>query len=154
MGMSPYIVQLRSKVGTDLLVLPSVTVLIRNDRNEVLLARHRGFEKWGTIGGMVEPEEHPATAAVREVEEETGWQVTVTGPIRTVGGPQYSMTYPNGDRVTYVSSVYEGRIVGGAERLEAAELLAVGWFDVDRLDEVDLDPFATGLFRELEMLAD
>jgi hypothetical protein len=30
-----------------------------------------------------------------------------------LGGPDYEVTYPNGDRVAYVTAVYEARIVDG-----------------------------------------
>jgi hypothetical protein len=31
-----------------------------------------------------------------------------------LGGPEYEVSYPNGDRAAYVTAVYEGRIVSGS----------------------------------------
>ncbi|MBB6173818.1 8-oxo-dGTP pyrophosphatase MutT (NUDIX family) [Nocardiopsis mwathae] len=62
---------------------PGAGAVVMNDRDEVLLEwRHRFIpDTWGyeiPIGG-VHPGEHPAAAAAREVEEETGWR---PGPLR------------------------------------------------------------------------
>jgi ADP-ribose pyrophosphatase YjhB (NUDIX family) len=141
-------------VGQEQLLLPSCTVLARNDRDEILLARHLGVERWGTIGGMVEPEEHPRDAAVREFREETGYEITLTSLLAVVGGPDHTVTYPNGDQVSYVSSIFGAEITGGSEAVDEAELTAIKWFSEDDLAAVDLDRFATGVFRELGMLVD
>ena len=152
MAISPYVVWLRSKIGNEQLLLPSVTVLARNERNEILLARHLGLEQWGTIGGMVEPEEHPRDAAVREFREETGYEITITSLLAAVGGPDHVVTYPNGDQASYVSTVFGAEISGGSESIDADELTAVGWFTEQDLATTNLDRFATGVFRELDML--
>ena len=46
--------------------------------NRVLLRRHRKFDSiWLSVGGHIEPDEDPVTAAVREVKEEVGLDVTL-----------------------------------------------------------------------------
>jgi len=55
-----------------------VLTLVVNDAGEVLMLwRHRfATDEWGweLPGGILEPGEDPTVAAVREVEEETGWR--------------------------------------------------------------------------------
>ncbi|MEL6985079.1 MAG: NUDIX domain-containing protein [Actinomycetota bacterium] len=154
MTMSPFLAALRAEVGHRLLLLPSVTVLVDDpdDRGRTLLVRHTGNGRWGMIGGMVEPEEHPTVAAVRETEEETGLQVEIVDLVTVTGGPGYTVTYPNGDRTSYVSSVYRARIIGGEGRPDGVEVDGLEWFDRDQLRRLALGPFATTLLTELEYL--
>ncbi len=153
MAISPHVVQLRSKIGSELLLLPSVTVLIRNDRDQILLVRHIGFDRWGTLGGMVEPKEHPRDAAAREAKEETGLDIEITSLLTAVGGPDYEVTYPNGDRVSYVSTVYGAELIGGVAAIDVEELTDMRWFDSAELQTLALDRFAQSLFQELGMIA-
>ena len=65
--------------------LPGAGAVVLNEQREVLvLWRHRFItDTWAyeiPMGG-IDPGEDPATAAAREVEEETGW---VPGPLRGV----------------------------------------------------------------------
>jgi len=73
--MSPYIQDLRAKIGTTVLEIPTVSIVTLDERNRVLLVRHIEGNNWTTPGGMIEPYETPADAAVREMWEETGLYV-------------------------------------------------------------------------------
>ena len=67
MPMSGYMQQLRGKVGHDLLMLPSAAVAIHDEQMRLLLCLHRDRKIWVAPGGLIEPGEQPADAAVREV---------------------------------------------------------------------------------------
>ena len=111
--MSPFIRRLRELIGNELLVLPSAAVLPRDDRGRVLLVRLIDSGLWATIGGAIEPDESPQEAALREAEEEAGVRLKL-GPILDVlGGPEYRLTYPNGDQASYVVTVFDATIIGG-----------------------------------------
>ncbi|MFA5884675.1 MAG: NUDIX domain-containing protein [Acidimicrobiia bacterium] len=121
MPISPYVVDLRARIGRRLLLLPSVTVLPHDDDGRVLLVRSVGSGMWDTIGGMVEPDEHPADAAVREASEEAGVDVDLVGIVAVLGGPQFRLTYPNGDEAAYVVTVFDAVVVGGEPRHDDVE---------------------------------
>lgn len=70
--ISPYLKSLRERVGNDLLLLPAVSAVIRNDFGHVLRARPHGSDEWALIGGGLEPREEPASALLREIREELG----------------------------------------------------------------------------------
>ena len=152
MAISPYVEQVRALIGHQLLLLPSVTVLPVDDAGRLLLVRHAHGGLWGVVGGGVDVDEHPAGAAVRETREETGYDVEITALVGNVGGPDYRVRYPNGDEAAYVSAVYAARVIGGVARPDGDETTEVAWFDRDGLAELELNPLARALLRELGWL--
>ncbi len=117
-----------------------------------MLVRQADTGRWATIGGSVEVDEDPAVAAVREAAEEAGVKVRLTRMLTAVGGPEFRITYPNGDQTAYVSIVYEAEVVGGSPRPDYDETVDVGWFEPDGLAEVDLGDFARHMFIRLGLL--
>jgi 8-oxo-dGTP diphosphatase len=126
MPTSDYIRSLRARIGTELLLLPGVTAVIR-DGERFLLGRHARSGLWSLIGGGVEPGEEPADAVVREVREETGARARVLGIVGAYGGEPLKVEYPNGDRVAYVTVAYHCALLDAPEP-DREELLEVGWF--------------------------
>jgi 8-oxo-dGTP pyrophosphatase MutT (NUDIX family) len=127
MSMSPYIRRLRGALGSELLVLPSVTGIVFDDRGRILLVRQAASGVWSAPGGSVDPDETPADAVVREVWEETG---LYTAPVRILGvygGPLCLVTYPNGDRSEYVMTVFECEVRGGVLRATSDETTDAGF---------------------------
>jgi 8-oxo-dGTP pyrophosphatase MutT (NUDIX family) len=131
MGMPPFLRDLRRRIGHDLLLLPAVNVRVLDDRGRLLLAHHRDRGLWVLPGGIIEPSESPADAAVRETWEETGYVVELTGLFGLFGGPNTVATYSNGDRAAYVSSVFRARTIGGALRAGADEISEVRFVSAD-----------------------
>jgi len=114
----------------------------------VLLVRHVGHEdRWGILGGAVEVGESPAAAAVREAREEIGADVDLVRLLDVLGGPDYEVVYPNGDRAAYVTAVYEARIIGGSPAPGDGELSEIGWFTRSELRGLGLSRFAAALLR-------
>jgi 8-oxo-dGTP pyrophosphatase MutT (NUDIX family) len=145
-GIAAHIARLRAAVGHELLLLPSVTVLPADQKGRVLLVRHAGHDDgWGFLGGAVEPGESPAAAAVREAREETGADIELTRLLDVLGGPDYEVTYPNGDRAAYVTAVYEARIISGTPAPADGELSELAWFSPDELRSLPLSRFASAL---------
>ena len=140
MPMSSYIRALRDKIGTMLLEVPTSSVLVFDERGRVLLVRHAEGNVWTTPGGMLEPGETPADCAVRETFEETGFAVDLVRVVGVFGGDPCTSEYANGDRVAWVSTVFEGRVVGGAMRPDGEETLEVRYFEPERLRDVPRRP--------------
>ena len=122
--MADYVRRLREVVGgEELLQIPSAAVALRDDEGRVLLARHSEGNVWVLPGGAVEPAETPADAAVREMFEETGLFVRLTGLVGVFGGPAFVVKYRNGHRTSYVMSLFEAEVAGGCMRADSTELL-------------------------------
>lgn len=133
MAMSPHVRRLRAALGSELLVLPSVTGIVYDERDRILLVCQRESGVWTAPGGAVDPEEIPADAVVREVWEETG---LYTKPVRLLGvygGPQCLVTYPNGDRTIYVMTAFECAVIGGALTGRSDETTDAKFVAVDEL---------------------
>ena len=114
MAISPYVANLRRHVGSSLLLLPSVMGVIYDDQSRVLLVRQTADGLWSTPGGVLEPDETPANAVVREVQEETGLDVSIVRLLGVFGGPGFVVQYPNGDRSQYLSAIFECAVHGGS----------------------------------------
>lgn len=154
MPVSPYIRRMRESIGRDLLLLPSVAVLPRDRDGRLLLVKQADTGRWATIGGSVEVDEDPAVAAVREAAEEAGVDVKLTRLLTAVGGPEFRITYPNGDQTAYVSIVYEAEVVGGSLRPDHDETVDVAWFDIDALTAIELGDFASQVLTRLNLSDD
>lgn len=153
MTASDYILEMRSKVGHVPLLLPSATVVVREpgDSGRVLMGLHQDHDLWLFPGGCIDPGERPADAGAREVFEETGLIVEITGLMGVFGGgPPHRVSYPNGDVVDYVTSLFEATVVGGelvADDLELGELRWVGWSEAQQLPVM---PWLKEVFETLE----
>jgi 8-oxo-dGTP pyrophosphatase MutT (NUDIX family) len=126
--ISDYLRGLRVKVGHALLLVPSVTAIIYDGQGRILLARHAEGGVWVAPGGSIEPNESPSDAVVRETWEETGFLVEPVRVLGVYGGPEFQVTYGNGDQVTYLMTVFECRTLGGQMRPDGVETLEVGYF--------------------------
>ena len=154
MGISPHVARLRAAIGHELLVLPCVTVLPVDERGRILLAWHTGHtDGWGTVGGAVDPGESPAAAAVREAREEIGVDIRLGRLLTVLGGPDYEITYPNGDRVAYVPAVYEAEITEGTPSPSDGELSEVAWFTPAELQALQLSRFTRAVLTATGHLA-
>lgn len=137
MTMSDYIKKTRAMVGHELLLLPSACVLLFDEIDRVLLMKHGDDGRWSFPGGMVEPGETPTDAAVREMWEETGLHVEVNGLLGIFGGGEtFNGTYPNGDKICIILSVFRGTIVGGDLKPDGIEAIQLQYFSQDEVKKL------------------
>ena len=134
MPIPDFVVQLRARVGTDLLWMPGVSAVVVHDDGRLLLGRRADNGLWAVVSGILEPGEQPALAAVREVLEETGIVAVVEGLASVRSDPE-TVLYGNGDRAQYLDLTFVCRAVGGEPWVADDESVAVGWFAPDALPE-------------------
>ena len=142
MPMSVYWNGVRGRVGHDLLLIPSVTAIIYDRQGRILLVRHVEGDVWVAPGGGMEPHESPADAVVREVWEETRLEVEPIRVIGVYGGTEFRVIYTNGDRVSYVMTVFECRTRGGALRPDGIETLELVFFAQHELARLNVPAWA------------
>lgn len=144
MATPEFIRELRATAGHQLLFLPGVSAVVFDDAGRVLLGRRADTGKWSVIGGIPEPGEQPAAAAVREVYEETAVECV---PERVVLVQALKpVEYPNSDRCQYMDITFRCRAVGGEACVNDDESLDVAWFSVDALP--DLHEFALSRIKQ------
>jgi ADP-ribose pyrophosphatase YjhB (NUDIX family) len=113
----------------------TVCAVVFDDRGRVLLHRRTDFNTWALPGGAIETGQTAEQATVREVQEETGYDVRVARLVGIYSTPaNTTITYPNGDVVSYVNLSFECAVVGGTPML-SDETSAVEWFDPAALPE-------------------
>jgi 8-oxo-dGTP pyrophosphatase MutT (NUDIX family) len=142
MPMSAYLRRLRSRVGHEFLLMPSVTALVFDSDGRVLMVRPSQRDIWVAPGGAVDPDEAPQDALVREVWEETGLVVEPRQLLGVFGGPEYRVSYTNGDEVGYVMAVYECRAAGGTLRADGDEIVEARYFSASELQSITLSRWA------------
>ena len=143
MAISPYVRKLREVVGHDLLQLPSVTGIVFDAHERMLLAHDVDTDLWVAPGGLIEPGERPAEAVVRELREELGVDVEPVALLGVFGGDGFVVEYRGGDRTSYVMAVFECAIVAGRPTPDGEEVRALRWVDRSELSALRLAPWAT-----------
>jgi len=111
---------------------------------KVLLIHHRNLNKWLPLGGHVELDEDPETAALREAKEESGLEVELLGerPPTTEPGTRALITprFMDIHRISatheHIGLIYWARPKHGTVTLSASEHYDIRWCsaaDLDRL---------------------
>ncbi len=147
--MSPYLRELRGLVGRRLLLLPAVCAALYDEEGRLLLVRHSDPPGlWALPGGAVEPGERPVDALVRELREELGVAVEPVALLGVHGGPEFELTYRNGDRAAYVIAIFECRSAGPL-RPDGDEALEAAYVDRERAQALELSPWLRTLLTVL-----
>jgi 8-oxo-dGTP pyrophosphatase MutT (NUDIX family) len=118
-------------------LVPAAAVAVTDDKNRVLLVRRRDNEKWTLPGGTLEYGESMMECALREVKEETGYEVEIDRLIGTYTDPGILVAYSDGEVRQEFTLVYHGRIVRG-EMMIDHESSEAGWFGIDEAVELPL----------------
>ncbi|TMK95192.1 MAG: NUDIX hydrolase [Actinobacteria bacterium] len=108
-------------------------VVVRDDPGgvEVALAARRtrkGDLAWGLPKGVIERGEQPEQTALREVQEETGLQAEIIGPL---GEISYWFVW-EGERIRKKVVFFLMRAVGGDTSLHDHEMEEIRWFPLER----------------------
>jgi 8-oxo-dGTP pyrophosphatase MutT (NUDIX family) len=138
-----FVLDLRQKVGRELLWLSTAMGAVLDEQGRVLLGRRADNGSWSLPGGIIDPAEQPADAAIREIFEETG--VVAIPEALTSVSVSPPVTYANGDRVQYLEYCFRCRAVGGQARVNDGELVEAGWHATDDLPA--LTAVTLGLLR-------
>ncbi len=101
-------------------------IVFDETRTRVLLVKREDFRVWALPGGGIEANETHGQAAVREMCEETGYEIAID---RLVGRYSHPQT-PRGGDLRYL---FEGHIVGGSVIRNGPETADVGFFPIDAL---------------------
>ncbi len=121
-------------------VVPSANVVVVNEDGCVLMIRRTDNGNWAVPGGGMDLGESIRDTAVREVKEEAGVDVEVTGVVGIYTNPKHVIEYTsNGEVRQEFSIVFTARLVGGELRT-SDESSEVRWVPPDELAGYQMDP--------------
>ncbi len=132
--------------------LVSNGAVIKEEEKELLLVRRKseGDEKlhgrWELPGGRIDFGENPEETAVREVNEETGYEVSNPELFRDVFS--YLLEYEK-KRIHVLITVYLCRLEGGEKDLSDQKISDIGWFTDEELKKIDTIPPAEDVAKNI-----
>ncbi len=108
-----YLWRVRQKVGTDALITAGVGIILLADDDHVWLGKRSAGGEWAYFGGSMELGQS-ATACMRaELQEETQLEADHYRMVGLQTDPAFmTYTYPNGDAVQIVNTLFEVRANG------------------------------------------
>lgn len=116
---------------------PCAGALVERDGRILLVRRARDPWKgrWDVSGGYCEPGEHPARTAMREVKEEVGLEIEITGYLGAWPDVYGLPGTAEAEKAT-LNIYYTARAVGGEEGTgDPTETLEIGWFASEDVPE-------------------
>ncbi|MBU0997309.1 MAG: NUDIX domain-containing protein [Firmicutes bacterium] len=132
--MESYIKSIRSMVGDTFIMLNATSVVIVNEKNQVLLQKRSDNHLWGLPGGLLELDESIEEAAIREVKEETNLDVRLTKFIGVFINP--CMTWRVTDKAKVFAFSFAAEVLSGELRVNDEESLEFRYFDYDDLPQI------------------
>ncbi|WP_080847854.1 NUDIX hydrolase [Cytobacillus gottheilii] len=128
-----YISELRKQIGSRPIISVGATILVINQKKEVLFQHRSDTLDWGLPGGSMELGETLEEVAQRELREETGLTANQLILMGVFSGPHYYFQYPNGDETYSVISLFHAQQVTGELAINDGESLELKYFGKDHL---------------------
>ena len=94
-------------------LVPSVTAIVSDQDGAILMVHKTDNDLWALPGGGMDVGESMADTVVREVKEETGIDVEVTGVVGIYSNPSHVMGYDDGEVRQQCSICFTTRLLGG-----------------------------------------
>lgn len=125
--------------------------------NKVLLCMHNTLKRWLPVGGVIEENELPEDALVREVKEETGLDVIVFPQAKMEGCDNYAKPVASpyriqldriNDELEYIDFVYFCMANNENFEIQQDELDDLRWFSREDLQHFELSPHVKFLCEE------
>ncbi len=125
---------LRRLTGPERIITIGAGAVIQNAAGQVLLTlRREGI--WGIPAGLMELGESISGTLVREAQEEMNAEIAVRELVGAFTGPDTFHTYPDGNQVQIVSTLFRADLLGDHLRPDGHEIRELRWFDPDALPE-------------------
>ena len=117
--------KMRKLLGHQTIIQCAASIIIINDKGELLLGKRTDNGYWGYSGGSIEIDEKVEDCARRELKEEMGLIADELEFFYINSGKECHYVYPNGDEVSNVEIIflchkYHGEIK--AQKEEMSEL--------------------------------
>jgi len=118
-------------------LVPAASAVVTDTEGRILLQRRRDNELWALPGGGMEAGESIAETAMREVLEETGYEVRPLYVIGVYSDPKHVFAYDDGE-VRQEFSVCIACEVTGGRLAVSEESYEVSWFTHSEIDQLKM----------------
>lgn len=90
-------------------ILVTGGAIIRDDQGRILLQRRSDYGDWGLPGGGMNAGETVEETMIREINEETGLEVTHYELYTVYSGSRMKYKYPDGNEVVFVMFIFNAK---------------------------------------------
>lgn len=132
-----YISELRKYIGHNPIINIGATIIVLNDKNEILLNLRTDTNTWGIIGGSMELGESLEETASRELWEEAGLKAERFELLDVLSGKDLYFRYPSGDETYTVITLYKSYGVTGKLKINDDESHKLQYFPLDNLPKLE-----------------
>lgn len=91
----------------------AASAVVTDEQGRILLQRRRDNNLWAFPGGGMDLTDSLPGTAVREVKEETGLEVEITGIVGTYTDPKHIIAYTDGEVRRQFNVCFTARVIGG-----------------------------------------
>ena len=104
--------------------------MVQDDNRILMIQEGKNNVKgmWNFPSGRLENKEKILDAAIREVEEETGYKISISGLLGV-----YNFLSVNNDHV--IMFCYVGQVAGGSLKYDNNEIINVKWLSIDEISD-------------------
>jgi ADP-ribose pyrophosphatase YjhB (NUDIX family) len=117
----------------------ATSAVVTDDSGRILVQRRADSGNWALPGGAMELGESLTGSVVREVKEETGYDIEVTGMVGTYTDPKHIIAYSDGEVRRQFNICYTARITGGTLTI-STESTDIRFADPAQLDDLPMHP--------------
>lgn len=116
-------------------IVPAASAVVTDQDGRILLQRRADSGLYALPGGMMDLGESLPQTAVREVREESGLDVEITGLVGTYTDPLHVIAYSDGEVRQQFNICFAARVIGGNLRIsdESTDLRFVAPEDIAAL---------------------
>lgn len=132
-----YIANLRKHVGHEPLINIGATVVVLNEKQEILLNLRSDTNTWGIIGGGMELDESLEQTAARELLEEANLTAEHFELLDLFSGKELYFKYPNGDETYTVIALYRAVGVSAELHINDDESHKLQYFPLNDLPQLE-----------------
>lgn len=120
-------------------IVPAASAVVMDKENRILLQKRRDNNLWSLPGGGMDIGESIEETIIREVKEETGFDVEVIKCIGIYTDPHHVIAYSDGEIRQQFSICFACKIIGGSMKV-SSESKEVEFISLDKIENLEMHP--------------